>query len=399
MSGTEATESLVGRTVELEIGPIAHGGHCVARWDGRAVFVRHTLPGERVVARITEGVEPARYLRADAVSVVRPAPQRVPAPCQYAHPGGCGGCDFQHVAPQAQRALLAAVVREQLSRLADIDQDVGVEPADDGDGLGWRTRVNYAVDAEGRAGLRRYRSSEVVPIERCLIAHPNLPEVPGRRWTDARSVQAICSGVGDTAVVADGRVVAGRTRVRERVRGREFRVSSGRFWQVHPRAADVLVDAVLRYANVRPGDTVYDLYAGSGLFAAFLGKAVGREGQVTSVETDARAVSDARRNLHDLPQVQIRHASVAAVLREESLSETPDVVVLDPPRAGARAPVVRGVAGLRPSRVVYVACDPAALARDIAIFAEMGYGLSHLRAFALFPMTHHVECVALLQPT
>ena len=237
----------------------------------------------------------------------------------------------------------------------------------------------------------------MVPIERCLIGHPDLPEVTGQRW-DARSVQAVRSNVGDTAVIADGRLVAGRTRLRERVQGREFRVSTGTFWQVHPRAAEVLVAAVLRYANVRPGDTVHDLYAGSGLFAAFLGGAVGREGRVTSVETDVRAVSDARRNLHDLPQVDIRHASVAAMLREESLSETPDVVVLDPPRTGARAPVVRGVAGLRPRRVVYVACDPASLARDIATFAEMGYGLSHLRAFALFPMTHHVECVALLEP-
>lgn len=394
MTSDGPAESVVGVQAEVDVGPVAHGGHCVARLDGRVVFVRHTLPGERVVVRITEGTAMSRFLRGDAVQVVRPSPGRVRAPCPYAAPGGCGGCDFQHVDVATQRELLGFVVSEQLRRLAGIERDVEVEPVGSGDGLGWRTRVAFTADGAGRLGLRRHRSHEVVPLDRCLIAHPALPAVTQRRW-QAATVEVAVAGSGDTAVLADNRLVDGRPRLRERVRGREFRVSTGGFWQVHPQAAETLVDAVLQYAAVQPGEAVCDLYAGAGLFAVFLAGQVGEGGRVTLVESGAQAVSDARRNLHDLRQADIVHGSVATQLR--SLSGPYDVVVLDPPRTGARAGVVARIADLRPRRVVYVACDPAALSRDIATFRQRGYHLSGLRAFAMFPMTHHVECVAMFE--
>ena len=157
---------------------VAHGGFCVARHEGRAVFVRHALPGERVVAQVTEGHAGDRYLRADAVEILDASPDRVEAPCAYAGPGGCGGCDWQHASPQAQRRLKAVVVEEQLFRLAGIKRTVEVEQAPGTpDGLGWRTRVQFAVDAEGRAGLRRSRSHEVVPVAACAIASPGVEEV------------------------------------------------------------------------------------------------------------------------------------------------------------------------------------------------------------------------------
>lgn len=386
----------IGDVVELDVGPVAHGGHCVARLDGRVVFVRHSLPGERVRARVTEGGESSRFLRADAVEVLDSAPGRVPSGCEYAGPGGCGGCDFQHVDLATQRALLGDVVAEQLRRLAGIDRNVVVEAPDDGDGLGWRTRVAFAVDADGRPGLRRHRSHDVVAVERCPIAHPDVPYVAGERW-EAERLDAVVSSRGDAVVVADGETVRGRRRVGERVRGRDFRVSGAGFWQVHPRAAELLVDTVLDLAAVRPGERVADLYAGVGLFTAFLAEAVGADGSVVSVESEAGAVRDARRNLHDLRRAAIVSDRVENALRERRVGRC-DVVVLDPPRTGAKARVVREIAALRPRRVVYVACDPAALARDVATFAEHGYSLDVLRAFDLFPMTHHVECVALLVP-
>jgi tRNA/tmRNA/rRNA uracil-C5-methylase (TrmA/RlmC/RlmD family) len=393
----------------VDVGPVAHGGHCVARLDGQVVFVRHTLPGERVRIRITERSK--RYLRADAVEVIDPAPERVAAPCPYA--GDCGGCDFQHVSPAGQRRLLTLVVREQLDRLAGLTWEGEVEAVEPDD-LGWRTRVSFAVDESGRAGLRRHRSHDVVPIEECLIAHPDLPRVLDRTW-DSESVEAIVSSSGerllvtdatipdeversvDGVVAVDGTVRGGRGALTEQVHDASMRVSGSGFWQVHPAAATTLVDAVLETAQVQPGETVVDLYAGVGLFTVFFADGVGEKGTVVSVESDRRAARDARRNLHDRPQVKLIGATVELALRS-GLVESADVVVLDPPRTGAKR-AVAGIVALGPRRVVYVACDPAALARDLATFAELGYRLEHLRAFALFPMTHHVECVATLLPS
>ncbi|MGH3497360.1 MAG: class I SAM-dependent RNA methyltransferase [Nocardioidaceae bacterium] len=404
---------LTGVEVELDIGAVAHGGHCVARWDGRVVFVRHTLPGERVRVRITEGDDESRFLRADAIDVLRASPGRVPTPCPYAGPGQCGGCDFQHADGPTQRRLLGDVVAEQLSRLTGLDRDVAVEQVGDGL-LGWRTRVTFAVGPDGRLGLRAHRSHDVIAVDRCRIAHPDLPQVTGDRWP-VDSVQTVVSSEGDRIVVvsprprgrlprvgadgvvtADGDRLRGRTSVHEDVRARSFKVSAGGFWQVHPDAAETLVAAVLSAAAVQPGDRVADLYAGVGLFSVFLAEAVGDAGVVVSVESSPAAVRDARRNVHDLPQVRVLGGRVDGALRGDAFGESCDVVVLDPPRTGAKRPVVEGITGLSPRRVVYVACDPAALARDVATFMECGYRLDGLRAFALFPMTHHVECVALL---
>jgi tRNA/tmRNA/rRNA uracil-C5-methylase (TrmA/RlmC/RlmD family) len=367
----------------------------VARWDGRVVFVRHTLPGERVRAVITDGRADSRFLRADAVEVLQAAPGRVERPCPYAGPGLCGGCDFQHVAPAVQRELLAAVVHEQLVRLAGIDREVVVEPVQPTP-LDWRTRVGWTVGADGRPGLRKHRSHDVVAVDRCLIAAPALPVVLDRTWR-AGHLDTVVSSAGDSAVVADGELVEGRPRLREGVRGRELRVSATGFWQVHPAAAETLVDAVLTFGRPQPGQQCADLFSGVGLFSVFLAEAVGASGSVVSVESDAQAAKDARRNAHDLPQVQIVAAEADEVLAGTDPGHL-DLVVLDPPRAGAKADVVMQIAARTPDRVVYVACDPASLSRDVATFAQHGYALTGLRAFDLFPMTQHVECVALLEP-
>ena len=393
----------------VDIGPVAHGGHCVARLDGQVVFVRHALPGERARIEITERSK--RFLRADAVEILEASDDRVTPPCRYA--GTCGGCDFQHVSPAGQRRLLRSVVREQLQRLAGLDWDVEVETVSPDD-LGWRTRVIYAVDAEGRAGLRQHRSHEVVAVDRCLIAHPDTPQVPSVRW-DEGPVEAVASSTGERIVVTDdavaeelgplhgivggdGRTRYGRGSVTEVVRDHSFQISGSGFWQVHPRAAETLVDAVLAGADVRAGDRVLDLYAGAGLFSAFLADATGPTGEVVSVEGARGGHGDAQVNLSGRAQVTTIRASVEKALAAGRLGATADVVVLDPPRAGAKG-AVAPIAELGPRRIVYVACDPAALARDLASFRRLGYELSTLRAFALFPMTHHVECVAVLTRT
>jgi tRNA/tmRNA/rRNA uracil-C5-methylase (TrmA/RlmC/RlmD family) len=372
----ERGASRVGARFTTTVGPVAHGGHCVARVGPgqRVVFVRHALPGEEVVVEITEGTEGDRFWRGDAVEVLTPSPDRVPAPCRYAGPGLCGGCDFQHVSLPAQRALKAAVVREQLARLAKLDVDVEVEavPGDD-HGLHWRTRMEYAVARDGSRGMRRHRSREVIPIDECLIAHPDAIET-----TAGHRAEGLVHATVDTAHGEHG-----------------FAVAADGFWQVHPGAPRVLVDTVVAMLDPQPGEKVLDLYAGVGLFAAFLGDRVGETGRVVAVEGDRAACDHARGNLAHLRRATVIPGSVDRVLAS-SYDEPFDLVVLDPPREGARRKVVEQVVDRAPRAVAYVACDPAALARDLATFAEHGYRMAGLRAFDLFPMTSHAEVVALL---
>jgi len=377
------------RVLELQVDAVAHGGHCVARHDGRVVFVRHALPGERVRAVVDEDTG-GGFCRADAVAVLAASPDRVAAPCTWARAGGCGGCDLQHVAPPAQRGWKAQVLAEQLRRLAGVHRDVEVEELPGGP-LGWRTRVRLAVDDEGRAGLRAHRSHDVLAVADCPLAPPGaLAPVLGKRFAP---------GEVEVVVDAGGAVHAGDDEpVTVRAAGREWRLSPGVFWQVHPALPDVLAQVVGEWAVAPRGGTAWDLYGGVGLFAAVLAEQVGPDGSVTVVESARAAVDDGRAALADLPQVGWRVGRVEKVL--VGLPGPPDVVVADPPRKGLGRAVVDALATNRPERVVYVACDPAALARDVAFFAERGYTLAELRAFDAFPMTHHMECVALLtRPT
>ena len=398
-------ESFVGRRLEVDVEAVAHGGHCVARHEGQVIFVRHALPGERVVVEVTEGGSASGFLRADTVEVLAPSPDRVEPPCPYA--GTCGGCDFQHASLDAQRRLKAAIVAEQLQRLAGIERTVEVQEVPGApEGLGWRTRVQYAVGRDGHAGLRKNRSRELVVLDErgpCRIAHPDLPTVHERRWRSTVTVETVRSSTGEDAVVrhpADRREkvrVSGPSRLTERVAlpsgDHDFEVATRGFWQVHPGAPATLAAAVAELADVRAGETVLDLYAGAGLLSVELRQAAGSTGWLVAVEGDRRAASSARRNLADATVVA---ADVEKALIDGSAPASADVVVLDPPRTGARRAVVEQIAALAPRVVVYVACDPAALARDLALFAADGYVLDELRAYDLFPMTQHVECIARL---
>ncbi|GLY90668.1 putative RNA methyltransferase [Actinoallomurus iriomotensis] len=408
--------------IELRIGAVANGGSCVARHEGRVVFVRHTLPGELVRARVTQ--ETKNFLRADAVEILEASPDRVPAPCPFSGPGRCGGCDWQHVAVPAQRALKAAVVEEQLRRVAGISREVVVEEVPGApDGLGWRTRVQFSIRRDGAVGLRRHRSHAIEPIDECLIAHPQVEAlgIERKRWTGASGVEAIVSaGTGDRLAVlsargrarvprmdAPVRLVSERNQekppfVREDVAGRLWQVSGSGFWQVHPGAAQTLADAVLDTLEPKRGEIAVDLYCGAGLFAGVLGERVGSDGLVVGIESDAQSVRDARFNLRDMPHVAVERGEVETVLDEISFGRgknrlnRADLVVLDPPRTGAGPDVVKRVATLAGRRIAYVSCDPATLARDLALFGEQGWTLSALRAFDAFPMTQHVELVATL---
>jgi tRNA/tmRNA/rRNA uracil-C5-methylase (TrmA/RlmC/RlmD family) len=402
---------LQGVLIEVDVGAAAHGGSCVARHDGRVVFVRHALPGERVLARVTEDRGGA-YCRADAIELLVSSPDRVQPPCPHAGPGRCGGCDWQHASASAQRELKAAIVREQFARLAGIDLAAefhGVQ-ALPGGLLGWRSRITFAVDSDGRPGLHRHRSAGVEGIEACPLGVEGVGDssVLQRKWPGRTGVEVVRSGDSISVIEhlpgsgrqARGRrppdrvkVLEGPARLRHRIGEREFSVAAQGFWQVHPAAADALAEALLRAVSPQPGERVLDLYAGAGALTAILADAVGATGQVVGIETSRQAAADAADNLRDMPWAQMTRARVNAELLR-SLEFRPDVVVLDPPRAGAGREVMAAVLAMRPRAVGYVSCDPASLARDIRVAVDGGWKLQGLRGFDAFPMTHHIECVA-----
>ncbi|MGB3685479.1 MAG: TRAM domain-containing protein [Ornithinimicrobium sp.] len=413
----------VGDTFEVTVGAVAHGGHCVARRDGRVLFVRHTLPGEVVSARITSITKGGRFVQADAVDVAQAAPGRVESPCRYAGPGLCGGCDFQHVSPDVQRGFKAEIVNEQFARLAGIDLAellgaqvecvalplVVEQRSEDGrsdDGLGWRTRVEFAVDADGTPGLRRHRSRDIVPVSDCLIAAPEIgaSEVLAQRYPGLTALDVVAASDG-TVSVPIGR--NGPTEPAPTVTQEvplpggpvSFGVSARGFWQVHPAAAATFAAIVQQFLAPGEGERGLDLYAGVGLFAADLAAAVGEQGRVTAIEGDKEAVRHARINLAPWSHARVRKGQVAHLVRSMAAERRQvDVVVLDPPRVGAGQAVLRDVAQLGPRAVAYVACDPAALARDTAYLRDVGFELRDLRIFDAFPMTHHVECLAQFTP-
>jgi tRNA/tmRNA/rRNA uracil-C5-methylase (TrmA/RlmC/RlmD family) len=409
--------------LDLEVGAIAGGGGCVARApDGKVVFVRHSLPGERVRARIT--AETSSYLRADAVEVVRASPDRVTPPCPRAGPGRCGGCDFQHVELGAQRRLKEARITELLSQIARIERRVEVEAVAGGaGGLGWRTRLRLAVDRSGAVGFHRHRSRLLEHLDRCLVAHSSVADTGALqiRWPGASELEVVAGTAPGDALVAvtprgrgtphlpevdAGLVVRGKVHrapgaIHPTVGGRTYRVSAGVFWQGHIGAAEALLGAVLAAAGdcIGTGSAAVDLYAGAGLFSVPLAAGVGPSGSVLAIERDPRACADARHNAAGLPSLRVEQAEVTPALVASGIG-SPAVVVLDPAREGAGVGVMRALAGHGPTlrRIVYVSCEPASFSRDIRALLDEGWGLGALRAFDIFPMTEHVELVGALDP-
>lgn len=408
---TEPAVDWVGRVLPLRLGAAGHGGFCVARHDGRVVFVRYGLPGELVRARVTED-RGRSFCRAEAVEILEADPHRVPATCLVAGPGGAGCCDFSFVTTPRRRELLAGVVVEQLRRLADWCPSVEVEPIS-GSHLdtGWRSRVRLAVDSQGRAGVHRYRSDEVIADLRCPQPAPgSLSGIAERSWTAGAELVVVVDDDGLRHIVEGrpkveggpktqhGRVVEGSGRAVQYVGRRRWEVAATGFWQPHRDAAQCYSDVVAQWAQPSGGELVWDLYSGAGVFAARLAAAVGPDGAVHAVDSQRSAVADGAAAVVDLPWLRMHARPVQRWLREQHTG-APDVVVMDPPRAGAGRAVITAVADAAPRRIVHIGCDPAAFARDVSLYRGAGYQPTRLRVFDAFPGTHHIECLALLERT
>ena len=379
----------VGEKFTSTIEKVAHGGHFIARHEGAVFFIRHGIPGEQVVVEVTSTGK--SFNRGDVLEVIEPSPDRVKAPCSYAHRLGCGGCDFQHIAIVRQRELKSEVITEQFTRIAKMDLKVVVEEVSDP--LYWRTRAILNIDGSGKAGFFGSRSHNSIQIDDCVTCVPELKlaEITSRTWQPNTKLEISANKSGDR-IVAGSEVFEGPKKLIETVGENTFQVSHSSFWQSHKSAPAVLTEAVMHYAELQSGDQVLDLYGGVGLFTAAALSAVGETGRVDLVEASSSAVGDAKINFENISSVNIYLGEVAKIMPRIGSA---DVVILDPPRDGAGQLVLQQISALDPKRIVYVACDPAALARDCAFANDLGWKLTKVRAFDLFPMTHHIEMVAL----
>ena len=400
MESSKSARWAVGDIFESVIEKVAHGGHFIVRHEGAVFFVRHGIPGEK--CRIVITSTGSSFNRADVLEVLEPSIDRVPAPCQYAHRSGCGGCDFQHISLIRQRQLKADVITEQFARIAKMDIQIDVEEVSGP--LHWRTRSIATTNRVGELGFYGARSHTVVPIKDCLITvdEMKMPELAGRKWKPDVRVEIAASTTGERNIAlapkrgeGKARLTEGAHVLHEKVAEKILEVSQDSFWQSHIEAPEILTNAVLEFAQLQLGEHVLDLYGGVGLFTSAMLNVVGGDGSIVLIEGSKSATGDAARNFANSTQVKIITGDVAKHLPR---IESAHVVVLDPPREGAGKAVLAQISRLAPRAVVYVACDPAALARDTGYFLELGYSLTKIKAFDLFPMTHHVECVALFTP-
>jgi len=388
----------------------ATGGGVGRLEDGRVVFVRHSLPGELVLVDVTETT--TSFARGDAVEVLESSPERVRPPCPYAHPGGCGGCDLQHASFVAQTAWKRAIVGEHLKRIGGIERDVDVVTAP-GPAQASRTRLRCAVNDDGQLCLRAARSHELVAIDACWVANADFTPAFATSWEGAEEVELRAIGDAEPFAVVrrethrgtmyelcslQGEPLEPSTQSRVAVLDTFFSVSPRSFWQSHRDAPALLLKTVTEFAEVQPDDHVVDLFSGVGLFAVPLAKAVGPGGRVTAVESSPYAVRDARQNGDGLRQLKVREWSVAPRAINDAVTGG-DIVVLDPPRGGLAKGVAEALIRRSPRRLVYVSCDAATLARDLKLLMAGGFGLGNLLVFDLFPMTEHVELVAVLDKT
>ncbi|NHI17490.1 class I SAM-dependent RNA methyltransferase [Microbacterium excoecariae] len=413
-----------GDVLELDITGVAHGGVFVARQGasdsepGRVVFVPDTLPGERVRARVTQIKK--SFARAETLEVLEASAHRRPhvwAQADVAVPPAerPGGADFGHIELGHQRELKTRVLREAFERFARGAVPTAVAsagPDETPDGTRWRTRVSLHVDTQGRVGPFAARSHDVVEVS----AHPLATSAIERA---ALGLAGFSAGRVDLVEAADGEVTvvprpARRARgraprravVSEVVGGRTFRVDADGFWQVHRLAAgrlDQVVREALAELEQAEGAHHLDLYGGVGLFAAALAEH-GSAARVTTVESAPRATEHARENLAgvDARAVTARVEDFVEVLADtadagERAALARGVTLLDPPRSGAGLKVVEAIARLEPAAVIYVACDPVALARDVGAFRALGYDTDRVRGLDLFPSSHHVESVCVLR--
>ena len=436
-TSSQPTALGVGDVIELDVTGIAHGGVCVARHDGRVVFVADAIPGERVRALVTDAKKKS-FARATVIEVLSASEHRrdhvwAEASIERAPEDRVGGAEFGHIALEHQRTLKAEVLADAMKRFGGVElaaeegEDlaetleglVEAAPGDDElNGLGYRSRVRMHVDEEtGAVGPYAARSRRVINVATLPLASDEINQIAplDEAFEGVESVDLVAPAADDPRMLL--RMAGEKTRagegdtVAELVGDREFQVRAGGFWQVHREAPNMLFEAVrdavadlIDDGAFDTGAANLDLYGGAGLLAAAMGEAAGPTLKVTTVEAEEAATDNAAENLAEYVGALAITAKVDKHLRE-LIAAAPAVrdrlrrgtIVLDPPRSGAGGSVMAQLIEIAPANVIYVACDPVALARDTKTLRDAGYELTGLRAFDIFPHTHHFETIAVFQ--
>ncbi len=382
----------LNEVVEVEIERILPGGLGLAHADGKTVFVSLAAPGDRVRVKVER--EQGNVLFASIVEILRPSPVRIEPPCPYF--GRCGGCDFQQLTYEAQLAAKSEMIRDCLHRIARLEDvpDVVVTPSPDD----WRYRMRamWQIDQDERAiGYYERGSRRVCDVVDCAVLRPELQakleEVRATAWSqfpvDLKHLDVVA---GEESVSFAPAFANFETReLSLSIRGEVYRYNAEAFFQINPSLLGPLIEFALGDAS---GESALDLYSGVGLFTLPLSRQFRR---VTAVEANPVAVRFARRNLQGA-SARVIAAGVTDWFRSATLREV-NFILLDPPRAGAEAAVIKGILNLHPAHISYVSCDPATLARDLRKLIAGGYTIDSIRGFDLFPQTHHVETVVRLR--
>ena len=381
----------IGDIITLDVGSIANGGHFVGKHKNQIVFVRHSITGEKVNVKIT--AVNSKFAFGDAIEILKKSKDRVNPPCKYAHPKGCGGCDFQHIDPIAQLNLKKIVIQDQFKQIAKIEINPDVISENSLSGLNWRTRLNLAISENKQLGLRAHRSKKVVEIDECLIAikEINKLEIFKKKWENDDNIRISYSSENDINISQLGKNISGSNKLREVVGDNKYYISPQSFWQSHKNAPHILLKQVLKLANIKEGERVCDLYGGVGLFTLPISKILRENGEVHLVEMDRGCVKDANEMFAGIKNIFIHHGKV-----EQKLGgiKKIDTIILDPPRNGVSKQVINQMIEKKPKSIIYVSCNPSTLARDTKILLDNKYELNHIVGLDLFPMTHHIECIA-----
>ena len=391
-----------------------YGGDALARLpDGRAVFIPYALPDEELRVRLVE--EKERYARGEIIEILKPSPMRIQRRCP--HFGDCGGCHYQNISYEDQLKIKESIFIDQLKRLGKLADPPVREIVPSPQAWNYRNQIQLHISQEGAPGFLKNRSSRVVPIQECHLPEDslnriwptlNLEYIPGLDRIILRSgdegqdtlivlessdpqpiefsvdlaLSAVHQGPGGEIVLAgdDFTVIP--------IHDIPFVVSAGAFFQVNTGVAELIVDFLLEKLPLNDDSLVLDVYCGVGLFSAFLAPRVGK---VIGIESDPKAAEDFLYNISGYENVDFYDIPAEDVLPLLDLS--PDIILLDPPRAGISKTVLDSVVSLNPGLVVYISCDPATLARDGNRFQKQGYILQESTPFDMFPQTFHIESV------